>query len=96
MRKSISRAFPKVKKSVICAKFPTGSKYYFYQWKTYFTQFIDKFLKFKEMENLIHHVKIEMWPALLKFPILLSAVKSKLGHNLSQSIYRFKIGTFES
>ena len=49
-----------------CPKFPIGSKLYFYQLKTYFSQFIDKFLKFEEMEYLITHVKFEMWSA---FPI---------------------------
>ena len=62
--------------------------------KTYFCQFIDKFLKFEEMEYLIHHVKFEMWPALFKFPILFSTVKPKLGHKFSQLIIRFKIGDF--
>ena len=33
-----------------------------------FSQFIDKFLKFEEMEYLIHHVKFEMWPALCNSP----------------------------
>ena len=31
-----------------------------------------------------------------KFPVLFLAVRLKLGHNLSQVLYRFKIGTFES
>ena len=38
-------------------------------------RFIDKLLKFEEMENFTHHVKLEMLPALYKFPILLSTVK---------------------
>ena len=48
------------------------------------------------MEHLIHHVKFEMWAALCKFPILFSAVRPKLGHDFSQFIYRFNIGTFDS
>ena len=32
----------------------------FPQWKTYFSQLIDKFLKFEEMESLVHHDKFEM------------------------------------
>ena len=32
--------------------------------KTYFSQFIDKFLKIEEVEYLIHYVKFKMWPAL--------------------------------
>ena len=48
------------------------------------------------MDYLIHHVKVEMWQALCKFPILFSAVKLKLGHSISQFICRFKIGTFDS
>ena len=56
----------------------------------------DKFLRFKEMEYLIHHVKVEICPALSKFPILFSAVKCKLRCRFSQFIYIFKIGTFDS
>ena len=37
--------------------------------ETHVTQYIYKFLKFEEMEYPIHHVKVEMWPALCKFPI---------------------------
>ena len=72
-----------------------GSKFYFSQWETYFTQFIIKFLKFEEMQYFIHHFKVEMWPAFCKFPILLSAVKLKLDQTFSQFIRRFKIGSFE-
>ena len=63
--KSISKTLPQVRNPVVCAKLPI-------------TQFIDKFLKFKEMDYLIHHIKVEMWPALRKFLILFSAVKLKL------------------
>ena len=48
------------------------------------------------MGYLIHHVKVEMFPVLCKFPILFSAVKFKLRQNFSQFIYIFKIGTFDS
>ena len=58
-------------------------------------QFIDKFLKFEEVEYL-NHVKFEIYPVFYKFPSLFSAVELKLGHKFSQFIYRFKIGTFES
>ena len=34
------------------------------EWKTYFSQFIDRYLKIEEVENLIHYVKFKMWPAL--------------------------------
>ena len=44
------------------------------------------------MEYLNHHVKFQMWPALCKFPILFSAVKLKLGHNVSQFILDSKLG----
>ena len=41
-----------------------SSKFHFLQWKIYFAQFefivIDKYLKFKEIEHLIHCVKFEM------------------------------------
>ena len=46
------------KNPVVCAKFPLGSKFYFSKWKTFFTQFIDKFLKFEEVEYLTHHIKV--------------------------------------
>ena len=39
----------------------------FPQWKTYFSQFIDRFLNYEEMEYLIYHVMFELWPALCKF-----------------------------
>ena len=45
--------------------------------ETHFTQFINKFLKFEEMEYLIPYVKVEMWPALYEFPILFPAAKFK-------------------
>ena len=51
-----------------------------------FFYFIDKFLKFEEMEYLIHHVRFEMWLFFCKFPILLSKGKLKLEHNFSQFI----------
>ena len=79
----------------LAQKFPVGLKFHFPKWKTYFTHFIDKFLKFGEMEYLIHHIKVEIRPALCRFSILFSAVKLKLEHNFSQFIYRFKIGTYE-
>ena len=60
MGESISRAFHKVKNPVACTKFPVGSKFHFSKWKTCCTQFIDKFLRFKEMKYLIHQIKIEI------------------------------------
>ena len=81
---------------VLCIKFPVGSKFHFSKWKTYFTEFTDKLFKIEEMEYLIHHNKVEMWPALCRFPILFSAVKVNLGHKFSQFIYSFKTRTFES
>ena len=70
----------KVKNPVVCAKFPTGSKFHFSQRKIYFTEFIDKFLKFEEMKYTIHHVKSEILPALRNFAILCSnsSIDSKL------------------
>ena len=56
-----------------------SSKFHFSQWKTYFTKFIDNFLKFVETEYLNHYFKFKMWPALCKFSILFSAVKLRLG-----------------
>ena len=45
-------AFPQVENSVVCTKFPMGSKLYFSLWNVYFFQFnfpIDKFLEFEYM-----------------------------------------------
>ena len=40
----------------------------FSQWKTYFSKFIDHFLKFENLlEYLSHYVKFEMWPALCNY-----------------------------
>ena len=43
-----------------------GSKFYFSQLKIHFSQFIfiDKYLKFKSIENFSHYIKSEMWPSL--------------------------------
>ena len=39
----------------------------FPQWEIFFQFiFIDKNLKFKEIEYLIHYTKFKMWPALFK------------------------------
>ena len=56
----VSRTFTKAKKSVICAEYPMSSKFHLSKWKTYFSQFIDKFLKIEEVEYLIHYVKFKM------------------------------------
>ena len=53
-------------------------------------------LKSEEREYLTHHVKFEMCPALSNFFISCSTVKFELGHNFSQFINRFQIGTLES
>ena len=51
---------------MVCAEFAMALKFHFCQWKIYFSQFIfiDRYLKFKEIEHLIHYVEFEMWPAL--------------------------------
>ena len=66
----------------------------FFQLKTYFSQFIGKFLKFK-MKCLSHHVKFEMRPVFRKFPILFATVELKSGHSFSQFINRTKIWVLE-
>ena len=84
----VSRTFTKAKKSVICAEYPMSSKFHLSKWKTYFSQFIDKFLKIEEVEYLIHYVKFKMWPALLilcKFPTFWMLV---LACTLFPPIYR--------
>ena len=37
-----------------------SSEFHLYKWKTYFSQFIDKFLKIEEVEYLIHYVEFNM------------------------------------
>ena len=60
-----SRAFPEAKNSVVCAEISMSSKFHFSQWAIFaWFIFIDKCLKFEEIEYLIHYVKLEMWPAL--------------------------------
>ena len=56
----VSRTFTIAKKSVICAEYPISSKFHLCKWKTYFSQFIDKFLKIEE--NVISLI-------LCKFPL---------------------------
>ena len=57
----ISRTFTKAKKSRICAEHPMSSKLHLSKWKTYFSQFIEKFLKIEVAEYLILYVKFKMW-----------------------------------
>ena len=45
-------------------EYTMSSKFYLSKWKTYFSQFIDKFLKIEEVEYLIYYVKFKMWPVL--------------------------------
>ena len=56
----VSRTFTKAKKHVICSEYPMSSKLHLSKWKTYFFQFIDKYLKIEELEYLIHYVKFRM------------------------------------
>ena len=52
-----------------------SSIFHLSKWKTYFSKFIDKFLKIEEVEYLIHYAKFKIWPALLtlcKFPTFLN------------------------
>ena len=69
-----SRTFPNAKYHVVCIEFPIGSKFHFSQWKIHLSWyiFIDKYLKFKEIECLIYYIKYEKWPALyyVKFWII--------------------------
>ena len=57
------RTLTKNKKSVLCAEHPMNSKFHLSKWKTYFSQFTDKFLKIEEVQyliHLIHYVKYKM------------------------------------
>ena len=56
----VIRTFTKTKKSVLCAEYPNNSKFHLSKWKTYFSQFIDKFLKIEEVEYLMRYVKLKM------------------------------------
>ena len=47
-------------KSVIFAEYPMSSKFHLSKWKTYFSQFIDKFFKIKEVKYPIHYFKFKM------------------------------------
>ena len=47
------------------SRIPNELKIHLYQWKKYAFQFTDRFLKFKEMEYVIHYVKFKMCPALI-------------------------------
>ena len=60
----VSRTSPKAKISVLCAEYPMSRKFHLSKRKTYFSQFIDKFLKTEEVEHLLHYVKFKMLPAL--------------------------------
>ena len=67
-----------------------GSKFHFSLWKTCLPQVIDKFLKFDEMEYLIHYVKFKMWPALFYLNFLSHfRMKLKLGQNFSLECYSY-------
>ena len=52
--------FPKAKNSTVSVEFSMGSKFDFFQFNTYFFQFLDTFLKFEEMACLIHYVKFKI------------------------------------
>ena len=86
----LARVFQKSKMRYV-QNFQQVKNFIFPNGETYFTQFMNKFFKFQEMEYLIHHVKVEVWLALYKLPILFSAVKFKLRRSFSQFVYRFKI-----
>ena len=60
----VSRTFTKAKKSVICSEYPKSSNFNLFKWKTYFSQFIDKYLKTDQVEYLIHYVIFKIWPVL--------------------------------
>ena len=52
----VSKTFTKAKKSVLCAEYPMSSKFHLSKRKTYFSQFIEKFLNIEELKYLIHYV----------------------------------------
>ena len=44
---NINRTVPSAKIYVVFAEFPMGLKFHFFQWKTYFSQFVDKFVNLR-------------------------------------------------
>ena len=98
---SISRAFSKVKNHMAYTKFPMSSKFHFSLLKIYFSQFVDKFLKFEKMECLIHHVSLkcgqpyinsqpyfQQWELDWDISFSTSSIDSKLGFwNLCYRLY---------
>ena len=46
------------KSSAVCTEFIMGLKFHFSKWKTYFPQFIDKFLQFEEIKYFIHYFEM--------------------------------------
>ena len=74
-----------------------GSKFHLSKWKTYFPQFIDKFLKIEEVEYLTHYVKFKIWQALfhvsplLRFPNIFECWCSAV-HYFLQFTQRLKTG----
>ena len=64
-----------------------SSKFHLSKWKTYFSQFIDKFLKIEKVEYLIHYVKFKfdhfmsipsVFPTFLNFGVRLYIISPNL------------------
>ena len=62
------------------------SKFYFSQWKTFFSWFFAKVLKFVVISHSLCYVWNVSNLILCKLPILFSKVKLKLGHNFPNSL----------
>ena len=69
-----------------------GLKFYFYQWKTYFSWFIVKLLKLVVISHSLCYIWNVNSLVLCKLPILFSIVKFKLGYNFPNSSIDAKFG----
>ena len=58
-----------------------GFKIPIFQCKSYFTQFIfiDKYLKFKEIEYFIHYIKFKMWLDLFYINAFIFNIETQIG-----------------
>ena len=68
------------------------SKFYFSQWKTCFSWFIAKFLKFVVISHSLCYIWNVKRLILCKLPILCSTVKLKLGYSFPNSSIDAKLG----
>ena len=73
-------------------RFPMRSKFYFSQWKTCFSWFIAKFLRFVVISHSLCYIWNVKRLILCKLRILCSTVKLKLGYSFPNSSIDVKLG----